>query len=364
MRRARAFLAFTAVLGGLFMSSCKKQTVDVPQSSDPVFTASGTIDASAFTMVAGNDNAYMFTSIEDENNIPFYTGKLSNGDLSIEIGIYDGLIDMPDHRAFNSLPSVFNYSRKFTSPLAILTKNAFPNIDVINHINWSIDGVIDPNAGDTVIITEPGKYEVCAHILFADGSSEILCSELILGYERHANFDIKHFLSPEGKLTAWVEDPQVVIEKVEWFLDNTIISSTPELSYPSLPGGNHFLRADVFFENGVKRSKNMIVDGNLAGNYVDDLSFFENGTVTLLNRDFNVRLKLEQNGTTFSSDLSNNSMNKVTFNDVSYYGKDVDGNNVYKVKAHIEATVFDVQSVNGSRELEFDTTFGIAISND
>lgn len=364
MRRTKTLIAFTLMLGGLLMSSCKKQTVDVPQSSDPVFKAIGTIDATQFDLVAGDNNAYMFTSIEDENNVPLYTGKLSDGDLSIEIGIYDGLIDMPDHNVLNSLPIQLNYSRKTTAPIAVLTKESFPNVDLIHHINWSVDGYIDPNAGDSVLITEPGKYEVCAHILFVDGSSDNLCSELILGYERHANFNIKHFLNQNGTLTAWVEDPQVAIEKVEWLLDNALISTSSELAYSSLPGGNHILRANVFFVNGVKRSKTMIVDGNLTGNFIDDLSFFENGTLSLLNRDFNVRLKMEQDGTTFSSDIVNNSTNSVTFSDVSYYAKDVNGNDVYKVKAHIVATVFDVQNVNGSRELEFDTTFGIAIPKD
>ncbi len=362
MRRARTFIAFTLVLGGLLMSSCNKHSIDVPQSNDPVFMAKGTIDANQFELVAGDDNAYMFTSIEDENNIPVFSGKLSNGDLSIEIGIYDGLIDLPDHNSLNALPTLLNYSRKSTSPLAILSKESFPNADVIDYVSWIIDG---NNAGlNTVSITEPGKYQVCANIMFQDGTSNILCSELILGYARHANFTIKHFLNQNGTLSAWVEDPQVAIEKINWYLDEVLISSDTEISYDQLSPINHILRTEVHFENGVKRSKNMIVDGSLSGKFIDDLTFFETTTAALLNRDFNIRLKLEQNGITFSSDQSNNSLNSVSFSDISYYSKDADGNDVYKVKAHIVATVFDVQNVNGSRELEFDTTFGIAITKD
>ena len=66
----------------------------------------------------------------------------------------------------------------------------------------------------------------------------------------------------------------------------------------------------------------------------------------------------------YSSDRANNSTNSVSFDQVSYYGKDASGNDVFKVKAHIDATVSDVQGVNGSRELSFDTTFGIAIPQD
>lgn len=361
MRRARTFIAFTVVLGGLLMSSCNKHSINVPQSNDPVFKAEGTIDANQFELVAGDDNAFMFTSIESENNVPIYSGKLSNGDLSIEIGIYDGLIDIPGHNVINSMPYELIFSRKTTSPIAFLSKESFPNADIIDHVSWSVDGLDSLN---TMTIYEPGKYQVCADIVFSDGSSNVLCSELILGYARHANFQIKHFLNQNGTLTAWVEDPQVAVEKIKWYLDDVLISSDAELTYNQLSDENHILRADVSFENGVKRSKNMIVDGSLSGKFIDDLTFFETGTLALLHRDFNIRLKLVQDGITFSSDQTNNSLNTVSFSDVSYYAKDANGNDVYKVKAHIVATVIDVQNVNGSRQLEFDTTFGIAIPKD
>ncbi|MCJ8292557.1 MAG: hypothetical protein HRT58_21665 [Crocinitomicaceae bacterium] len=361
MRRARTFIAFTVVLGGLLMSSCNKHSIKVPQSNDPVFKAEGTIDANQFELVAGDDNAFMFTSIESENNVPIYSGKLSNGNLSIEIGIYDGLIDIPGHNVINSMPYELIFSRKTTSPIAFLSKESFPNADIIDHVSWSVDGLDSLN---TMTIYEPGKYQVCADIVFSDGSSNVLCSELILGYARHANFQIKHFLNQNGTLTAWVEDPQVAVEKIKWYLDDVLISSEAELTYNQLSTENHILRADVSFENGVKRSKNMIVDGSLSGKFIDDLTFFETGTLALLHRDFNIRLKLVQDGMTFSSDQTNNSLNTVSFSDVSYYAKDANGNDVYKVKAHIVATVIDVQNVNGSRQLEFDTTFGIAIPKD
>jgi len=357
MRRAKAFIAFTVVLGGFLFSACEKHTIDVPNSTDPVFKAKGTIDGSAFDLVAGDDNAYMFTSIEDEDGIELFTGNLGDGDFSIEMGIYDGKIDIPGHKVINSLPSTFVFSRMSTTPLAILTKNAFPNLDVIEHVNWIIDGVDE--GSDSVIIMEPGVYNVCADITFIDQSSAELCSELVLGYERHANCNIKHFLSPNGRLTAFVEDPQVAVEKVEWFLDDVSVSEQPEFVYDNLPTGNHVLRAQVNFVNGVMRTKSMVLDGNLTGKFIHDLSFFETSVSTLLNRDFNIRLKLEQDGITYRSDLTDNSANSVTFSDMSYYGKDASGNSVYKVKAHVTATVKDEQNVNGTRDLEFDTTFGI-----
>lgn len=362
MRRAKALIAFTVVLGGFLMSSCEKHNIVVPQSNDPVFTAKGTIDAAEFELVAGDDNAFMFTSIENEHGVPVYTGNLSNGNLSIELGIYGGLVDIPIHKVLNSFPAQHNYSRKSTSPLAILSKESFPNVDVIDHVIWEIDG--ETQASNTVTIYDPGKYQVCANIVFVDQSSSVLCSELILGYARHANFTIKHFLNQNGTLSAWVEDPQVEIEKINWYLDDVLISSESEISYPQLSNSNHVLRADVNFANGVKRSKNMLVDGGLTGKFIDDLTFFETGTLSLLNRDFNIRLKLEQDGVTYSTDQTNNSMNTVSFSDITYYSKDANGNDVFKVKAHIAATVLDVQNVNGSKSLEFDTTFGIAIPKD
>lgn len=363
MRGAKAYIAFTVVLGGLLMSSCKKHTIAEPNSNDPVFTAEGTIEGNAFNLVAGDDNAYMFTSIEEENGIQVFTGELSNGDLSIEMGIYDGLIDIPGHEAVNSLPSDHHFSRKAATPVVVLSKEAFPNVDVIHEVVWSVSGFASDSL-NTMTIMEPGKYQVCANIMFIDMTSEVLCAEMILGYERHANVNIKHFLNQNGTLTAWVEDPQVAIEKVEWFLDDVLIAEASQFAYDSLSTDNHILRAQINFENGAKRTKTMIVDGSLSGKFIDDLTFFESSTLSLLYRDFNVKLKLEENGITYASDIANNSFNTVSFTDVSYYGKDADGNSVYKVKAHVVATVHDVQNVNGSRDLEFDTTFGIAFPSE
>lgn len=358
MRRAKAFIAFTVVLGGLLFSSCKKHTIDQPNSTDPVFKAKGSISGGTFEIVAGDDNAYMFTEIHQENGIQIFSGNLSDGDFSIEMGIYDGLVDIPGQQAINSLPVSHMFSRTSSTPLAILTKNSFPNVDVIDYIGLSIDGI--QQSGDSVVIMEPGVYDVCADIVFIDQSSAQLCSELVLGYKRHANCNIKHFLSLDSTLTASIEDPQVEIEKVEWFLDNVLVSDLPEFTYENFPSGNHVLRAQVNFENGVKRTKSMILDGDLHGNFIQDLSIFETNISVLLNRDFNVRLKLEDNGLSYISDIADNSANKVIFEEISYYGKDAGGNSVYKVKAHVVATVQDVQNVNNTRELDFETTFGLA----
>ncbi len=359
MRRVRASILFMVVMGGLIFPSCDKHSVNVPQSNDPVFRADGTIDSEPFQLIAGDDNAFMFTSIETDNNVPIFSGKLSNGNFSIELGIYDGMIDMPIHNILTSFPAEHIFSRKSTSPLAILARESFPNSDLITEVTWSLDG--GPLIFNTLTIMKPGKYSVEANISFIDGSSSVLSSELIFGYARHANFHIKHFLNQNGTLSAWVEDPQVAIEKINWFLDDSLISTQSEFSFHGLTSTNHILRADVHFANGVKRTKNMLVDGSLSGKFIDDLSFFESGALSLINRDFNVRLKLEKNGVTYMSDEVNSSLNTVSFSEISYYGKDSNGEDVYKVKAHIVASVRDVQNVYGTKLLEFDTTFGLAI---
>lgn len=357
MRRERAFIAL--IVGAFLMTSCNKQTVEVPQSNDPIFRVDGTVDGAALTLVAGDNNAFMFTEIKQEHGVSVFSGKLSDGNTSIELELFDGMIDMPMHQVLNNIPVEFLFARKSSTPLAVLSKDLFPNASVINTVNWAIDGV---SAGtNDVEITDPGVYEVCADILFNDGTSSVLCSELILGYERHANCQIKHFLSQEGTLSAWVVDPQVEIEKIEWRLDDVLVATAPEISLTNLSPYNHILRADVFFVNGVQRSKNMIVDGSLSGKFIDDLTMFETGTLSVLNRDFNVRVTLEKDGITYSSDLVSNDLNAVTFDEINFYGKNAAGNAVIKVKAHIVANVEDVQGVNGTKLLDFYATFGVAL---
>ncbi|MFT5859810.1 MAG: hypothetical protein ACI865_001914 [Flavobacteriaceae bacterium] len=358
--RVRKYIVATIGISALMATSCKKHTVDIPEANNPVFRTDGTFDGEAFSLVAGDDNAYMFTMLLEENGVDLFTGKLSNGDFSVELGIYNGLVDFPTHQVIPEFPEDFNFSSVPTSPLLILDKDLFPNADLINEVIWVVDGIEE--GSDDVEIYAPGVYQVTAMITFNDLSTNTLSSQLIVGYKRHADFQIKHYLNQNGAFSAWVDDPSVPIEKVEWYLNDSLISSLSEIGTTLAPM-NYNLRADVYFENRVVRSKSMIIDGSLSGKFIDDLSIFEMNILILQHQDFNIRVKIEKDNETYSSAFAVNNSNNVQITSIEYFGKNSSGEDVYKLGAHIVA---NVAIVNGgdAHEVEFDAVLGVAIPKD
>ena len=360
MLSVRKYIVAIIGVSVLMITSCKKHTPEVAQSNDPVFSTAGNFDGESFSLVAGDDNAYMFTMLNVENGVNLYSGKLSNGDFSIELGIYDGFVDYQSQVIHSELPEDLLYASSSSNALLVLDRELFANVDMISQVKWIIDGdFVDYNY---VEIYEPGIYDVTAEITFTDSTVETLSSELIVGYERHANFQIKHYLNQNGHLSAWVDHGEEAIEKVRWFLDGVPVSDDSQVQM-DLTSQSYNLRAEVSFVNSVVRKKTMLVDGSLSGKFIDDLTFLETGILTLQNQDYKLLLKVEKDNQTYWSSYVDNNSNNVELTSVKYYGINDQGEDVYKLCAHVTANVST--TVGGPvHEVEFDTAFGVAIPNE
>lgn len=357
MRKGRLFTGALVACGLALTTACKKQKIDVPQVNDPVFRVVGTLDGEPINLVAGDDNAFMHTMTHKENGVDVYSGNLSDGSLGIELNIYDGLIDKPNRKLISSLPDNLDFARSTSSTLALLDKDQFPNAMLIDHVNWHINGELV--GVNTYEISEPGKYDVCAYVTFLDGSSNHLCGELILGYAKNANCQIKHYLNNNGVLSAWAEETNVPIEKVQWFQDEELLSVSQEFS-TNIGQGYYRLRAETHFQNGVVRSKGMLVDGSLSGKYIGDLTMFETANTSLSMRDFNVVVKVHEDTMTLSSEYVNNEDGTMTINRIDSYGLDANGNPTIKIAATVNAKVGNEQGLY-QKDVSFETVFAVAL---
>ncbi len=359
-RNVHKYLIAIVGVSVMLITSCKKHSPDDIQSNNPVFTTVGAFDGQDFSLVAGDNNAYMFTMVNEANGVNLYSGKLTDGNFSIELGIYDGFVDYQTKQIYSELPDELIFATTSTNALLVLDKELFANVNLISGIKWSIDGVV--KGYDYFEVYEPGIYLVTAEITFNDSTIETLSSELIVGYQRHANFQIKHYLNQNGMLMAWIEHGNEPIEKVRWFLDGEPISDEPQVQL-SIDPQSYNLTADVSFENSVVRSKTMLVDGSLSGKFIDDLTFLETGTLTLQNQDFNLLLKVESDNVTYWSSYLDNNGSNVEITGVTHFGKNPEGDEVYKLSAHISANVSN--AIGGVvHQVEFDAVFGIAIPNE
>ena len=351
------FLYFVALITLFWVSACKKENIEEPILSEPIFKAQGTLGTEEFSIAAGEENFFMNTFTELYNGVELFSGSLSNGDFEIKMGIYNGNIDIPSSIFSQDLPEEISFSHISTQPLVTLSKNLFPNSSLIQEIKWNINGVF---AGlNMVQISSPGKYTVCADVTFTDGSTSNLCNEMIVGYKKNATGELRHFLSPNGNFQAWIDNDTYPINEIKWFIDGEY-SSNNEILNVIINGQFHLLTAEIYFQNGVKRIKSMIIDGSLNGKFIDDFSVFENNIVGVP-WDFCLAISVKKNGKEYLSQIAANQSSSVYIESIDYFGKNKDGKDVYQIEATISCSLKEISSGN---VIPFNTStiFGITVN--
>jgi hypothetical protein len=344
------------------LASCKKEEVVLPESNDPVFRVDGSFDGQNFSLIAGDNNAYMHTMTETVNGVEVFSGNLSNGDFSVEMGVYNGLIDMPSSQVVLELVDLNpNFSMNSTQGLMFLSKNMLvsPSGQYIEQIFWYIDGVF---AGvNDVVIYDPGKYEVCAEAKFADGTVQSLCNELIVGYKHNANFSIDFSIDQLGNLESSIDNMGYDINMVNWTMDSVSMTNQTDYLQQVVNSGVHYLNAQVHFTNGVVRSKTALIDGSLAARHIPDFTVFEETAPEfIIPRDFNIRLKVKSAGSLYLSEMVDNSNSSLTITGVEYYGKNSSGNDVYKIMVNVSAQLKETITLE-TVSINFSSSFGIEI---
>ena len=351
------FSYFVLLITLFWVSSCKKEDIEEPILSEPVFKAQGNLGTEAFSIAAGEENFFMNTFSELANGVELFSGSLGNGDFVIRMGIYNGNIDIPTSIFSQGLPEEISFSQISNQPLATLSKSMFPNNSLIQEIKWNINGVF---AGlNTVQIFSPGKYNVCADVTFSDGSSSILCNELIVGYIKNATCELRHFLSPNGSLKAWLDDNNQAISNIKWSLDGEYLTNN-EIVNVLINGQFHLLTAEICFQNGVKRIKSMIIDGSLNGKFIDDFSVFENNNVSFP-WDYSLSISVKKNGNEYLSQTTENESSSMQIHSIDYFGKNKDGKDVYKIAATISSLLKEISS-GDIIPFNTSTIFGISVN--
>lgn len=361
MKRLTYISSCALVLSLLALVGCQKEEFpNEQQPNAPIFEVHGTIGNDALDIVAGDNNAFMYTSTKIHNGVRVFTGELSNGETSVEFGLFDGNIDIP-----NSIPqidiqnAVLKFARRFNDPLALLRmEDIVPNGNG-THVDWYINGSF---AGSGQIsIYEPGKYDVCAHVTFLTGQTEQLCNEIILGYERNANCNIDLDLS-QNYIDAQLSSNDQV-EWVEWYLNDTLVSagSGIELIYPYASAAGNKLTARVRFNNGVVREKSCFIDGTDPTQWISDFSIFEYGSTPSVDpQDYQARLIIHKDGKTFRSIEAENQGSTITLLSMEPYETNANGNQTYKGVFQVEAIVMEM-STEKKLPVNFTTTIGFEI---
>lgn len=351
------FLHSLLILLVLSISSCKKEEIEDPLTpNSPVFKAEGTIGSENFNVAAGEDNFYMQTFSDEVNGVDFFSGKLSNGEFEIEMGIYDGNLDISSANFTQSLPENIGFVFYPNQPITTLSKEMLPNSLMIDQVKWYINGVLA--GANTANIMTPGIYNICAKVTFLDGSEGTLCNEMILGYTKHATCQLRHYLSSGGIFQGWIDNTSEAISSVKWFIDNVQVSDNIKLITP-MDQQSHLVTAEISFQNGVKRKKSMLIDGSLSGKFIDDFSVFEN-VPTNVNWDFDVSITVKKDGKQYVSTITNNESATLYITDVKFYGTNNAGKAVIKISADVTCQLKDIESGN-LVPFSCSTVFGVEV---
>ncbi|MFN6014344.1 MAG: hypothetical protein ACK47F_06625 [Flavobacteriales bacterium] len=315
------------------LESCKKEKVeDAIEPNDPVFLVEGTLGTEMFSAVAGDNNFYMSTFTQTVQNVSLFSGKLSDGNTEVELGIFDGDIDLPDELWADNLPDDLHFAGIPQQPVFQLSKQVFPNSNYIDQIKWYVNGQF---VGlNTMTIHEPGRYTVCAEVSFVSGNEGIVCNDVIVGYQKNASSIMRHFVSPGGDLQVWLEELDVPVASVKWYMDDNFVSDEIKL-IDEIGDEMHVVKAVVTYANGVVRTKKVLLDGTACGGYLDDFSIFENSQSAYF-RDYAITLTIRKNGVEYTSlNVPNNGADFHILDRVRYE-ENSSGNPVLKIEAEID----------------------------
>lgn len=346
-------------LGALLFSGCEKEIVKEPVvDSKPVFTANVSLGGDNFTLEAGLNNVLMETFTVLHNGVNRFSGKLGTEEVFVEMGVYQGDMDMNEPFSLKNFQGALHFIQAPTQSLISISKEDFPNAVSIEKIVWLVDG--EQSAINTLQIEEPGKYQVCAEVHFYGGDVSTLCNELLVGYYTNANCRIRHFINANNLLKVWVDEATSTIESIDWYVDG-IEASENNLLELQIDQNAHHVMAEIKFSNGAIRKKTIIADGSQLGHFVDDFSYVEESSSNQIRWDYGTLIRVKRNGKLYTTLGADNADSNIQVTDIKYYGLNDQGKQVYKCTAQVNAVVKDVAS-GEILPLSFTTVFGLEMN--
>ncbi|MCE3295991.1 MAG: hypothetical protein K0R65_1705 [Crocinitomicaceae bacterium] len=343
------------LLAGILFTACKKKIVEIPESNSPVFVTTGQLGEDNISIVAGDDDAQFSNSISTINGVSYYSGTLIQGSTEIELGMYKGDNELPQLNIDNitSLSSM-GFASLPLGPLFEVKRENFENNSNIKEIKWYVDDVY---AGtNSVKIFEPGKYRVCAKILYANKYESEVCNDIIVGYTRSNELELDFSLEGNNQFTSWIESTGTV-SHVKWYLNEQLISEETSLS-TVLPATFNKLKAEVTFADGSKRVRSVMVDGTHSDCSIEDFARQEQNDN--LSWDYKLRLNIKYEGNEYSSMDVDNSESSLKISSIDYFGIDSKGNPVYLVKGLLKSKVKS-KATNDILDVNLNISWGLGL---
>jgi hypothetical protein len=334
--------------------SCKKEKLpELPTSNSPVFKIEGTIDGQSISVIAGDDDYFMHSKEFMFNSVTQWQGSLSNGANAFEITLSDGIIDVPNSSYDLTQLNYLSITEMPNTPLLVLDKTNLSNGEFIQSIKWIVNDEVHTTQGPLVIY-EPGKHTICAEVTFNNQSQAINCSEVILGYDKNAKGALKYVIGQNNTLVAFFDTPEYEIDYVEWFINDSMVSTNKVNLSTDLSANSCHLKAIVHYANGVIRTRSAFVNKAYPQHYIQDLTAFEDQNS--MSWDFKLRMNISYNGQNYKGITTTTTDTQLHIQSIQEYGYNASGEKVLLVKGTLNAPMFHIESetvVNANLTLSF-----------
>lgn len=332
----------------------KDEITPEPPSNDPVFSSSGSIDGHEIDLVAGEVNTYMYTDVVEVNGVDQYRGALINNNSEFKINISDGMLDIPNINTDIIGSAIPIAPLTSSGVLATLSKSMFSNAQLIDELVWTIDGV--EHSSTEISINEPGEYDICADVVFSDGTTGSTCNTYLIGYQKNVHAVVRYIVGQNNQIISFVESPNNEISSIEWFRNDVLVSE--DMNYKDSVSGllNYSLKAKIQFANGSFREREIWVNRVNTNNKIEDLSSIENQSN--LTWDHKATVEVNYNGDKYISSPGVQDQ-QILITNTFDYGTNSQGQQVTFIEGNLNATFLNTSTqdtVNGS----FDIRFGIA----
>lgn len=353
------FSTILFLVGLAMLSSCNKDSLEpIPEENNPVFKVSGKIGDQNIQLLAGLDMTFMNTETYLKNGVNQFKGYLENKSMSFSMTLADGMVDIP---SFNSDIEDFKTFKiapyNFKEPLVNYSINDLPNKEYISSLKWIVDG--ENQNSNTLQIYEPGKYEVCLIVEYYNGQKGSSCNEVIIGYQKNAHSVLRHLVTENEKVIAYVDSPSEAVSSIDWTIDDSLVLTSSSLNFKTdLYQMNPFnLGAQVNFKNGASRKKQLLVNVEDVNNYINDFSVLENQSTLLWDNTMDVRVKI--NNKEYRAIQNNSNTASIEINDIVSFEKNANGDNVSIIKGSVSCSFINVSNQE-ILDGEFEFSFGIA----
>lgn len=338
-----------------FTGCTKDELPEIPESNSPIFRIDGEINGEEFSIEAGEGGWLMEDETKEVNGVNIFSGILKNNENEISLSLYDGGVNINSSLYDQIINSdQLTLSPDYEKPLLNFSKNNFSNGQFIEFIKWKVNG--DKIDGESLIIDEPGIYNVCANIKFYQGGSIKICNDYILGFKNNANFDlaVSDVYNDSVKVKIVSDYPY---ENISWRKKEQVIS-TEEEAILIKNGQIDDWSVAVDFSNGVKEKREFIFNFNIGDMGLYDFKYLTNDNLPVYDYTAKMNFNLDQGSFSlkqFSQDSS------ISLEEIKKYDSSGD-KDIYLIKGSYEGEMQNNETEDFV-DAKFNFTFALSINN-